>query len=46
LEHPVYLTFNTSSRLNLVRRVERGLNLSVALFHLKAWHWVKTGKLG
>lgn len=45
LDHPIYLSMDVRKRLSLIRKVEEGLNLSTALFHLKALRWIKTGKL-
>lgn len=45
IDHPTYFTLSARKRLYLIRKVEAGLELSTALFHMKALHWVKTGKL-
>lgn len=45
LDQPFYLALNARLRLNLVRKMEDGLELSTVVFHMKAWHWIKTGKI-
>ncbi len=45
MEQPFYLELNAASRLRLVRKVEAGVPLSTAAFHLKVWQWLRTGKI-
>ena len=45
IEQPFYLALNARTRLSLVRKVEDGVALSTAVFHLKVLQWVKTGRI-
>lgn len=45
MEQPFYLELNARSRLRLVKKVEAGVALSTAVFHLKIWQWLRTGKI-
>ncbi len=42
---PGYLTLGARQRLALIQKIENGLDLSVAIFQMKVWQWLKTGKL-
>jgi len=41
--HPQYLQLRSDDRLNIVRKVQDGLPLSLMLLLLDAHHWVETG---
>ena len=46
IDQPSYLALNARLRLGLIRKLEEGLDLSTAMFHVKVLYWIKTGKLG
>lgn len=43
LDHPQYLQLRSDNRLNIVRKIQGGLPLSIMLLLLDAHHWVETG---
>lgn len=43
MDHPQYLQLPSGDRLNIVRKVQNGLPLSLMLVLLTAQHWVETG---
>jgi hypothetical protein len=45
LEHPFYLQLAAPRRLELIKRLEAGSSLSVALLRLDMHQWLKTGVL-
>lgn len=45
IDHPTYLALNARLRLGLIRKLEEGLDLSVARFYMKVLYWIKTGKM-
>lgn len=45
ISHPEYLHLPSEARLRLIRKLEKGLEVSAALLHLKAFKWLKTGKM-
>ena len=45
MDHPQYLQLQSDERLNIVRKVQDGLPLSMILWILTAYHWVETGSI-